>query len=344
MPSFFSTHQPLWGGLAARAVYAGESLQWESCSLPVLCVVRRGIKGLSLLCVLPVLPCKSRKNRGSTRSMDGLHGRCICSQLGNHPTVVHYLPCSCPQQLAHSAKRKQSLLAVLLVQALEYLLVRGSQAAVELGSSRELHTLLQQLTTFEAIGSGGTDCGVNVRVRSAAVLELLQDPQLLQQRRAAAAERLRAIAPAWQQQYGQYTIGGGGNSSSSSSFAGYSRDQLLPPHAAAAADLFAAPGVGRDSYNNGYDSYNGISGGYTLPGSSSSNSVHQQQQQPAFGGSTPAARDSAAAAAAGGVRSGNFGEAKGVSFEENKLRIAELRQLLARPENRWAGQGLVQVG
>jgi hypothetical protein len=51
------------------------------------------------------------------------------------------------------------------LQALEFLLVRGSSTAVQIGSSRELQVLLQQLVNFEAIGHGGVDYGSNVRIR-----------------------------------------------------------------------------------------------------------------------------------------------------------------------------------
>jgi hypothetical protein len=55
--------------------------------------------------------------------------------------------------------------AAAAVQALEYLLVRGSGTAVQLGSSNDMRLLLQQLSTLKAIGAGGADCGQNVRLR-----------------------------------------------------------------------------------------------------------------------------------------------------------------------------------
>jgi hypothetical protein len=210
--------------------------------------------------------------------------------------------------------------------------VRGSQTAVHLGSSRELHTLLQQLTTFESIGHRGVDCGANVRIRSAAVLELLHDSQLLQQRRAAAADRLRTLSPTGllqqqqQQQYGQY-IG-----SSSSGYAAGGPDPFV------AVTSVASNGY-NSSYNSCYD--NGYAGSSLL----APQQRQQQQQQAAAGsgssallvaGNSSSNSSSANASALSGVglAVGGFGEAKGVSFEENKLRVVELRQLLAKPENR----------
>jgi hypothetical protein len=54
-----------------------------------------------------------------------------------------------------------------VLQALEYLLVRGSDYAVQLGCSREVGQLLAGLQHFEALGlgPGGGDAGLNVRVR-----------------------------------------------------------------------------------------------------------------------------------------------------------------------------------
>jgi hypothetical protein len=207
------------------------------------------------------------------------------------------------------------------VQALEFLLVRGSQTAVHLSSSRELHTLLQQLTTFESIGHRGVDCGSNVRIRSAAVLELLHDSQLLHQRRAATADRSRTLSPTGlqQQQYGQY-------GSSSSGYAAGGPDPFVAVTSAAS-----------NSYNSSYNA------GYA--GSSLLAPQQRQQQQQAAAGSGSSAllaagnsssnssSANAPALSGGGLAVGGFGEAKGVSFEENKLRVAELRQLLAKPEN-----------
>jgi hypothetical protein len=55
----------------------------------------------------------------------------------------------------------------LLLQVLEYLLIRGSSSAVQLGHSREVQHLLASLSHFEAmgLGQGGGDAGVNVRLR-----------------------------------------------------------------------------------------------------------------------------------------------------------------------------------
>lgn len=46
-------------------------------------------------------------------------------------------------------------------------MVRGSDSAVQLGSSRDMQQLLAALSHFEALGlgPGGGDAGVNVRLR-----------------------------------------------------------------------------------------------------------------------------------------------------------------------------------
>jgi hypothetical protein len=182
--------------------------------------------------------------------------------------------------------------------------------------------------------------------RSAAVLQLLADPQLLQQRRAAAADRLRSLSPTGiqqqqQQPYGQYT------SINSSSYAGAQADPFAPTAAAAAAPgTVTATTIYNTGYNSSYNIYNtsasagsGSSALLPLGGSSSSSSAAA-----AGGGLAVVTAQGLPAAAGGGLAAGGgFGEAKGVSFEENKLRVAELRQLLAKPENR-CGVWLYQKG
>jgi hypothetical protein len=133
-------------------------------------------------------------------------------------------------------------------------------------------------------------CGVLVVwCRSAAVLELLQDTGLLQQRRAAAVKRFGTFAGSQQEQ--QYADAG---STSSLGATGFSRPGMMQQqeqqcgtwNAGQAADAAAAAAA------------------------------------PAVAAVGPAA------AGAVGAHGGGFGEAKGVSFEENKLRITELRRLL----------------
>jgi hypothetical protein len=147
----------------------------------------------------------------------------------------------------------------------------------------------------------------------------LRDPQLLQQRRAAAATRLGGQQ---QQQQLPRVISAG-----DSSYGGYSREQMLslqPQYGSRPASSYAG-GYG-NNYNNlaGLNGYGGPSPYITnapppaASSSSSANACHQQQQQQQQRAQPP----------------GGFGEAKGVSFEENKLRISELKQLLQREGNK----------
>jgi len=80
-----------------------------------------------------------------------------------------------------------------------------------------------------------------------------------------------------------------------------------------------------NGYNNGYNVTTAALNGYQGPSPFITNAGSSSRRQPP-----------PAVAAVGGSNgsSGGFGEAKGVSFEENKLRIAELKQLLQREGNR----------
>ncbi|WIA23872.1 hypothetical protein OEZ85_013522 [Tetradesmus obliquus] len=244
------------------------------------------------------------------------------ADLSHNPEHCYVIFAVLEFRLSRGPEKWRNVYKALL--ALEFLLVRGSTAAVQLAGSRELQTLLRQLVNFETIGHRGIDCGSNVRIRAAAVLELLQDPQLLQQRRSAAADRLRALSPTGLQQQQQYS------SSSSSSYAAAGRDPFV---AAAAAPAAVST---NDMYNNRYNSqYNSSYAGGSA-GSGSAALLRPGGSSSAAGSGFAAVDQGLAAGPGRGLAAGGggFGEAKGVTFEENKLRVGELRQLLARPENR----------
>jgi hypothetical protein len=148
-------------------------------------------------------------------------------------------------------------------------------------------------------------------------LELLHDPQLLQQRRAAAAARFGQQ----QQQPGSIaaTAAAGGGPGG---YGGYSREQMLTQQQQqqyGGRSGSNAPGsYANDSYNT---RYNSSSSTVALNGFQGPSPYITNARPPAAAAPPPPA-------------AGGFGEAKGVSFEENKLRISELRQLLQREENR----------
>jgi hypothetical protein len=170
--------------------------------------------------------------------------------------------------------------------------------------------------------------------RSAAVLELLHDPQLLQQRRAAAAARFGQQQQ--QQQHG--SIAATAASGGPGSYGGYSREQMLSQQQQQQQQYGGqlgsnAPGSRADgSYgNDSYDArYNSSSSSTVAMNGFQGPSPYITNARPAA--AQPLPQPPAAGAA---VTAGGFGEAKGVSFEENKLRISELRQLLQKEENRW---------
>ena len=84
-------------------------------------------------------------------------------------------------------------------------MIRGPESCSAAAKSEFGH-YLHHLIKFEAIGAGGHDYGVSVRIRSQALATLLSNPELLQQQRAAAAARSRSL------------------------YGGYSRDDMIRHH------------------------------------------------------------------------------------------------------------------
>jgi stromal membrane-associated protein len=243
----------------------------------------------------------------------------------------------------------------------EFLLKRGAPPCVAVARA-ELTPLVAALRGFSSVDAAGKDHGMNVRVRSVAVLALLEDASLLQEERAAAAARggssgggaLSLQGFGWDQSW----AGGQTGASSWGGTTGGYGSGYQPPGGfggCSSGNYYGSSGFSKLMAQTGGDQYGGggRSGGSRFDGppaafepppvyALSSLPPRDQQQPPQ---QQPSAFSAAAAVAAPQQQpqqqspfranaDGGFGEAKGISFEENAKHLAALRQLLQRPENR----------
>ncbi|KAG2426337.1 hypothetical protein HXX76_013094 [Chlamydomonas incerta] len=188
------------------------------------------------------------------------------------------------------------------LQVLEFLLKRGSPAC--LPAAAELVVPLAALANFQFVGPDGRDYGLNVRLRAEAVKAAILDSEGLAQQRAALAARADAMR-----------------------FSGYSRADMA---AAAGAGGPAAPGSGAPPGAPGAGAPLGAaSNAADGPGGAGGGSAPLSPTAGA-GGYRPPTVPSVSQPS--GLR--NAGETKGVTFEQNKRQLEQLRQLTLAEGNR----------
>ncbi|GLC33495.1 hypothetical protein PLESTB_000081200 [Pleodorina starrii] len=200
------------------------------------------------------------------------------------------------------------------LQVLEYLLQRGSPQCVT--AAQELLVPLAALQNFAYVGPDQKDYGQNVRLRADAVKSLILDTEGLAQKRAQLAAR-----------------------SANMKFAGYSREDL------AAGTAAAGPMAGVDSPPGQPVTPTPTHGSVGLGDAVAASVTSAAPETPAERPLSPSVyRPPSLFVAASATRSGqqqqrsaalrNAGETKGVTFEQNKRQLEQLRQLTLLEGNR----------